>query len=208
MGALEIHMRAIAISRPVPTFMHMTALAALIFAALTASATLSHAQAAPGPQDQADKPNSIPDQNATQEPSAKGAPPSQPARAPAAGAAQGAFVNGSLNVPGADTNSQTSPAKFSQQNDALDKIPVMGRGPMIDGQAKALIWFNVKPGTTAQPGIGGPATELPAGIAASDWPPAVIAKVPGLTGTKYVGLSDRLLVVWPANGVVVEEITK
>jgi hypothetical protein len=37
-----------------------------------------------------------------------------------------AFVNGALAVPGAPTNSQTVPAKFSQQNAADDQLPTWG----------------------------------------------------------------------------------
>src|SRR5215472_18298580 len=37
-----------------------------------------------------------------------------------------AFVNGALAVPGAPANSETVPAKFSQQNAADDQLPTWG----------------------------------------------------------------------------------
>jgi hypothetical protein len=168
----------------------------------------AHAQAPQGPHDHAAKPNSLPDQNATQEPSAKGAPPSQPAQSQAAGAAAGVFLNGSLNLPDGDQDSQTSPAKFSRNNDALDKIPIMARGPVLSDQDRTTILANVKINAAAQPGLGGPASELPTGMEASDWPPGVMAQVPNLKDTKYVALADRVLIVRPANGIVIAEIRK
>jgi hypothetical protein len=38
---------------------------------------------------------------------------------------QAALVNGALNVPGAPKDSQTVPAKYSERNAALDKLPIM-----------------------------------------------------------------------------------
>jgi hypothetical protein len=35
------------------------------------------------------------------------------------------FVDGKLNVPGAPADSQTVPAKFSERNDKIDKLPIM-----------------------------------------------------------------------------------
>ena len=38
---------------------------------------------------------------------------------------QPVLVNGALNVPGAPKDSQTVPAKYSERNAALDKLPTM-----------------------------------------------------------------------------------
>src|SRR5437762_671122 len=47
----------------------------------------------------------------------------QPAAPPTQNTA--ALVNGALDVPGAPTDSQTVPAKFSKRNDAIDHVPIM-----------------------------------------------------------------------------------
>jgi hypothetical protein len=38
---------------------------------------------------------------------------------------QAVLVSGALNVPGAPKDSQTVPAKYSERNAALDKLPIM-----------------------------------------------------------------------------------
>src|SRR5262249_17892426 len=58
---------------------------------------------------------SVPEQAGTQEPSTK-----DPGTSPTAGA----FVNGSLAVPGAPTDTQTTPSKFSARNAESDRLPI------------------------------------------------------------------------------------
>jgi hypothetical protein len=40
------------------------------------------------------------------------------------------------------------------------------------------------------------------------WPSDIAGEVPGIRGTKYVNLSDKILVVRPENRIVVEEIPR
>src|SRR5258708_20056075 len=102
---------------------------ALFSAALFGSIGVAAAQApAPGTdKDHAQQPSSIPDQNAKQEPGAKGAPPNSQAPQNTTAPAPGAFVNGVLTAPGAAPDTDTTPAKFSQKNDQLDKMPILTR---------------------------------------------------------------------------------
>lgn len=168
-----------------------------------------YGQAAPAPQDRANQPNSIPDQSGTQDPSAKGALPSEKApENPPPHGGNSPFVDGKINVPDANPNAQDVPAKFSKQNAELDKIPTMGRGPQLTDKDKALIWANVKTGTRSMDGILGPATELPNNVEMVEWPKTVLDQVPSLAGTKYVALTDRLLIVWPDNWILVSELMK
>src|SRR3954454_7291124 len=44
----------------------------------------------------------------------------------------GVFVNGSLAVPGAPSDTQTTPAKFSERNAKLDSYPVMALPLALD----------------------------------------------------------------------------
>jgi hypothetical protein len=182
---------------------------ALITAALFGSAamfgTLGAAVgqgAAPATDHNAVQPsNSKPDQNATQEPSSKTAEPT--ARGPEI------FANGTLTVPGAPTDTDTTPAKFSQRNDALDHLPTMARGPALSDAQRKLIVDTVKADTAGPPRFASPpATILPLGAEMQAWPQDVLGQIPDLRDTKYVSLADKVLVVIPNSRIVVEEIPR
>jgi hypothetical protein len=157
-------------------------------------------QASQAPDDHAAKPNAISDQNAAQEPSAKTGPQSQ--------SRSDVFVHGVLAVPGASPDTQTTPAKFSARNDARDKIPIMARGPQLDEAQRKLIAAAVRQARAPAEGIAAaPTTELPGDLEVRDWPAGVVENVPAVKGTKYVRLADKILIVQPANGIVVSEFT-
>ena len=143
---------------------------------------------------------SKPDQNATQEPSSKTAP---------AASGPEIFANGTLTVPGAPTDTDTTPAKFSQRNDALDHLPTMARGPALSDAQRKLIVDTVKAGTAGPPRFASPpATILPLGAEMQAWPQDVLGQIPDLRDTKYVSLADKILVVIPNSRIVVEEIPR
>jgi|SoiMethySBSTD1v2_1073268.scaffolds.fasta_scaffold01271_35 hypothetical protein len=104
---------------------------------------------------------------------------------------------------------QTMPAKFSAENDALDKIPIMGRMALTADQARML---RDSLAASSQPDAGiaavGPATELPADVAIHDLPGNVTEQVPALKGYKFAKLADKIVIVSPPNRVVVGEIAK
>jgi hypothetical protein len=156
------------------------------------------AQAPKGPDDHADKPNSLPDQNATQEPSAKTNPNTQPT---------GVFVNGALAVAGAPAETETTPAKFSAHNDARDKIPIMARGPWLTDVQKQRIAAAVTQARVASTDVKAmPTTELSSDVELRDWPAGLATDIPAVNGTKYVRLADKILIVQPANRIVIGEI--
>jgi hypothetical protein len=181
---------------------------ALMRAALFGSAALFGTMGAavgqtPAPnadRDTAAQPASKSDQNGAQEPSAKSAAPT----------AQGPeiFANGTLTVPGA-TETSTTPAKFSQQNNALDHSPIMARGPALTDAQRKLILGSVKAGSAASSRVAtGPAMALPLGDEMQAWPQDIVSQVPELRDTKYVSLADKILVVQPNSRIVVEEIPR
>lgn len=179
-------------------------LAPLFRIAVIASALFVVSAAAQAPQesnDQAAKPNSLPDQNATQEPTAKSKPDTQ--------SVPGVFINGALAVPGAPDNTQTTPAKFSKDNDAADKIPIMARGPQLDAGQKAQIFAAVRQAHVPVAAIKAAlTTELTADVEVREWPAGLLAQVPAVKGTKYVLLADGILIVQPSNRIVIGEITQ
>ena len=87
------------------------------------------APASSGNEDQkANQSLSNPPQSGRTEPSATNAASANQASDGAPQPSPGpALVNGKLNVPGAPTDSQTVPAKFSASNDKLDNTPMMER---------------------------------------------------------------------------------
>ena len=116
----------------------------------------------------------------------------------------GAESNGPIGATG-----QTMPAKFSAQNDALDKIPIMGRLPLTADQARMV---RDSLAATSEPDAGsaavGPATELPAGIAIHDLPSNVTEQAPALRGYKFAKLADKIVIVSPPNRVVIGDVAK
>ena len=183
---------------------------ALITAALFGSAAMfgtlgpavGQAPAPTADQNNAVQPStSKPDQNATQEPSSKTAGPTAPGPE--------IFANGTLTVPGAPTDSDTTPAKFSPRNDALDHLPTMARGPALSDAQRKLIVDTVKAGTAVPARFAAaPAMILPLGADMQPWPQDVLGQIPDLRDTKYVSLADKILVVLPNSRIVVEEIAR
>jgi hypothetical protein len=181
---------------------------ALVSVALFGSIGFAAAQAPAGNKDQANQPSSLSDQNAAQEPSAKGALPTDPAPKNTTAQAPDVFVDGSLNVPGAPAESSTKPAKFSQANDERDKTPIMARGPQLSDEQKKLIWDKVMAETSGPSSVAAsPAMELPYTVEMKDWPQGVAGQIPEMQNFKYVKMGDNtILLVRPENRIVVGEI--
>jgi hypothetical protein len=116
------------------------------------------------------------------------------------------FVNGALNVPGAPTDSQTVPAKFSKRNDALDRVPTMAM-PILafsNEQKRSIVDAVHGANPPVQSTSAKPAEELPIGITVQEWPAA--ASDPAFAKMKYVQAQGRILLVEPTNRVVIGEI--
>ena len=106
---------------------------------------------------------------------------------------------------------QTMPAKFSQRNDLLDRVPTTAWPLPLNEQQRQQIYTAVM-ADNSQPAPG--ATELkPGSFLSFDQThdlhglPQAVAGINGLQGLKYVKGNDKALLVRPPNGVVVDEIT-
>jgi hypothetical protein len=115
------------------------------------------------------------------------------------------FVDGKLNVPGAPADSQTVPAKFSERNDKIDKLPIMAMPLGLSDEQRRAILDSVKQADRpVQTTSAKPAEELPIGIEVHDL--GVAANIPEVANLKFVQTPDRVLLVQPSNRIVVGEI--
>ena len=155
----------------------------------------------PGNVESAQSPK-VPGHEGVEEPTVK--------QAPKPGAEAAVFVNGRLNVPNSPADTSTIPSTVSQRNAQLDNIPIMARGPALTDVQRKLIVEHVMAagGPAASTTDSFPTAELPANVDMHPWPADIVGQVPDLRDTKYVKLSDKILVVQPDNRIVVEEIRK
>jgi hypothetical protein len=115
------------------------------------------------------------------------------------------LVDGKLNVPGAPADSQTVPAKFSERNDKIDKLPIMAMPLGLSDEQRRAILDSVKQANPpVQTTAAKPAEELPMDIVVHDL--GVSANVPQVANLKVVRTSDRVLLIQPSNRIVVGEI--
>ena len=114
------------------------------------------------------------------------------------------FVNGKLNVAGAPADSQTVPAKFSQRNDAIDKLPILGMSLGFSEEQKRAIADAVRktnaPVTASAAKVS---DELALNVVVQDWPSA---SDPAFAKVKFVRAQDRILLIEPTNRIVIGEI--
>lgn len=188
----------------------LSAVAAI--ALVSAAAPIAHAesQAAPGvPPAAAANENDKASQSLRDPPSAG---LTEPSATNAAGAhktpSQSAvFVDGMLNVPGAPSDSQTRPAKFSPHNDAIDKRSIMSmQFPQLDaGQRRAILAAINKANAPVATTQAKASEELPWHVAIHPLPQAV-AGTADFKDLKYVRVADGALLVDAANRIVVGEI--
>jgi hypothetical protein len=181
---------------PVSTTNHIRA--ALLTAALFGGIGVALAQNSGSNIESAQSPK-VPGRDGVEEPTVH--------QAPKPGAEAGVFVDGRLNVPNAPAETSTTPSKVSQHNAQLDAIPLMARGPQLtDAQRKLIVERVMATGGAAARVDAFPTVQLPAGIEMHPWPGDIAGEVPGIRDTKYVKLSDKVLVVRPESRIVVEEI--
>jgi len=106
---------------------------------------------------------------------------------------------------------QTMPAKFSQRNDLLDHLPVMAWPLPLNEQQRHQIYQSIM-AQKAQPTEGlsemKPASALTFQQTRDMRPlPDDILSIDGLRGLKYVRDKDRVLLIQPSTGIVVDQIT-
>jgi hypothetical protein len=105
---------------------------------------------------------------------------------------------------------ETTPAKNNEEIAARDRIPIMARPLPLDDEQKRRIVDAVgsDKAAAATQVPAGPATILPSTVELSDLPADMSDQIPALRGYKYVNLPDKVLIVSPANRVVVGEIRR
>jgi hypothetical protein len=115
-----------------------------------------------------------------------------------------ALVNGALAVPGAATDTDTVPSKFSEKNAADDKLVILAYTfKLLGREERSTIYEMLKgqPGGSAlKADIG---TKLPLGIELRAVPDEVIVRVPETRGYYYTVAGNEILLVSPLNRVVV-----
>src|SRR5262249_5954695 len=117
------------------------------------------------------------------------------------------FMNGALNVPGAPKDSQTVPAKFSERNAALDKLPTMAAPLRLSDEQRKKILATIRAGNAPVANVNtSVAEQLPSEVEIRDIPDAVVRDFPEVNSLKYARGGDRVLLVDPPNRIVVAEI--
>jgi hypothetical protein len=106
---------------------------------------------------------------------------------------------------------QTMPAKFSQRNDLLDRVPTTAWPLPLNEQQRQQIYTAVM-ADNSQP-VGGANELKPGNFLSFDQArdlralPQAVAGIDGLHGLKYLKGKNKALLVRPPNGFVVDEIT-
>jgi hypothetical protein len=117
--------------------------------------------------------------------------------------ANAVFVNGALAVPGAPTNTDTVPAKFSAKNAADDELITIAYTfkTLTDDERRAVYQAlkDQPAGSAFNADIG---TKLPPGIELRPVPDEVAARVPQTWDYRYAVAKDRVLLVGTGRIVV------
>jgi len=105
---------------------------------------------------------------------------------------------------------QTMPAKFSQRNDVLDRVPTTAWPLPLNEEQRRQIFNSVM--ADGSPPAAGAAALKPGSSLSFEQTldlhplPGAVADMDGLHGLQYVKGKDRVLLVRPPNGIVVDEI--
>jgi hypothetical protein len=114
------------------------------------------------------------------------------------------LVNGVLAVPGAATDTATTPSKFSEKNAADDKLSTFAYTfKLLSREERSAIYQALKGqsgGSAVKANIG---TKLPPGIELRAVPDQLIARVPQTRGYHYTVAGNAVLLVSPLTRVVV-----
>ncbi len=144
-----------------------------------------------------------PDQASTAAPNGNGQPGAS--AADASSAAAGAAPSGPIGA-----TLQTMPAKFSQRNDLLDHMPMMAWPLPLNEQQRQQIYQTVmadKSSPAADAAQLKPASSLSFEQRQDMHPlPGAVAAIDGLQGLQYVKGKDKVLLVRPSTGIVVDEV--
>jgi hypothetical protein len=119
------------------------------------------------------------------------------------------LVDGRLAVPDAPADGQTVPAKFSERNAALDRLPTMAIPLPLSEAEQRRIYESVSE-TRPAPGnmAAKPADVLPQGIEMRELPNKITDEIPAVRDLKYAKIENKVLLVQPSNRIVVGEIER
>jgi hypothetical protein len=118
------------------------------------------------------------------------------------------FVDGKLGVPGAATDGETVPSKYSARNAAIDKLPTVAFSLRLTDAQKREIYGQLHGGSgglALSPGHAMVGAEIPADTALRDLrpvPESLIARFPALRWTSYLIEGPNVLLT-NANNMVV-----
>jgi hypothetical protein len=124
-----------------------------------------------------------------------------------------ALTNGTLSTPGASTDVDTAPSKFSSRTAADDQIPTAAyRLRHLSAAQKSSIYGELgKSATTSADGEAVVGAEVPVGLILSGLQPlpeAITAKFPELKGLAFAMLAGRTALVDPTMRIVVDVATQ
>jgi hypothetical protein len=107
---------------------------------------------------------------------------------------------------------ETIPAKFSERNDILDRVPIMAWPLSLSDQQRQQIYQAVmadKSQPAADADALAPTSELSTNQALNEMRelPASVSDIAAAKGLKYVKAKDKVLLVTPSTRTVVEQIT-
>jgi hypothetical protein len=105
---------------------------------------------------------------------------------------------------------ETMPAKFDEDVAARDRIPIMARPLPLSDEQRQRVYDTIMSNTSAPvtPTDASPATILPSSVDLRELPSGMADEIPAVRGYKYVKLQNKVLLVAPANRVVVGEISR
>jgi hypothetical protein len=172
----------------------------VVATALVVSLALAGAEQAPdasGQQEKADKAQHNERGRAGAEEPGSQTPLAEPEAAP--------FVNGRLAAPGAPTDSQTVPAKFSDRNARLDALPSMAFPLKLSDEQKHRIRAAVEPAPAIRTRVE-PADQLPRTIELRALPAELRKDIPIVANLGFVRTNSEILLVKTLDRIVVEEI--
>jgi hypothetical protein len=115
-----------------------------------------------------------------------------------------ALVNGRLAVPGAPENSDAVPAKFSEKNDADDRLsPLAYTFKLLTAEQRRAIYEGLKDQPAAVDLKADFATQLPLSVELRPIPDTIVGQVPDTKGFDYIVTNGPVLLVSPVTRVVV-----
>lgn len=118
--------------------------------------------------------------------------------------ADAVLIDGALAVPGAPTDTDTIPAKFSEKNAAADKlITVAYTFKSLTEEQRRAIYQALKDRSSASAFNADVGTQLPSEIALQAMPDEVAKRVPQTRDYGYTVAQDRVLLVSPLSRIVV-----